>query len=74
MSKHTPEERKAMKVFLDEVEMRLNQRQDLFHNAIDWRPEYGPQKVWDEARDAEHTHLIKEWELLRQIRKDWGIK
>ena len=73
MSKHTPEERKAMKVFLDDVETRLNRRQSLHHNRVDWRPEYGTLEAWNAAIDAESAHLIEQWQMLRDIRKEWNL-
>lgn len=74
MSEHTLEEHKAMKTFLNDVEQRLDRRQSLFHNRIDWRPEYGTQEAWNAANDAEHAHLIEQWNMLRALRKEWGIK
>lgn len=73
MSKHTPEERKAMKNFLADVEVRLNSRQTALHNRPDWRPEYGTLEAWNAAVDAEREHLSNEWQMLRDIRKEYGI-
>lgn len=73
MNEHTTEERKSMKNFLDDVEIRLNRRQSLHHNRVDWRPEYGTLEAWNAATDAESEHLIKEWQMLRDIRKEWNL-
>lgn len=72
---YTAEERRSAKQFLDDVEQRLNQRQSLFHNRVDWRPEYGcTLEAWNAASDAEHVQLIKEWNMLRDLRKKFGVK
>ena len=73
MSKYTPEEVKAAKNFLDDVEQRLNRRQSLHHNRIDWHPAYGTLEAWNAKTDAETQHLIEQWNMLRAMRKQFGV-
>lgn len=74
MSEYTAEEVKEMKIFLDDVEQRLNHSQSLHHNSIDWHPAYGTLEEWQAKRDADFQHLIEQWNMLRSLRKQYGIK
>jgi|SRR5688572_30793056 len=71
---YTAEERRSAKQFLDGVEVDINRSQDLHHNRIDWSPEYGTLEAWNAAVDAEGERLAKSWQMLRDLRKKFGVK
>lgn len=75
MNKHTPEERKAMKVFLADVETQLNRSQSLHSlNMAYGKPHGVTESAWQNDIDAAGRHLEQQWQMIRDLRKEYNIK
>lgn len=75
MNKYTAEERKAAKRFLDDVETQLNHSQDMHSLNMAYGKTPGmTEAAWQEAIDADGRHLSEQWQMLRDMRKQFGVK